>query len=177
METPKPGTLKNVIFSNIVAAGAQQTCPIAGIPNHPIEHITLDNIRFTFAGGGKKEHIDVQVPELISEYPEAEMFGTLPAYGFYCRHVTDLKLQDISLAVSTPDLRHVLVCEDVNKLVVDSFDAEFSQGAAAPLRFQVVTKALIRGCMPSAAMETFIQVPKSQQDEIHLIGNVGNLLK
>jgi len=34
------------------------------------------------------------------------MFGELPAYGFYCRHVKGLRFSGIRLQTDAPDLRH-----------------------------------------------------------------------
>ncbi|MBI3697107.1 MAG: hypothetical protein HY238_20010, partial [Acidobacteria bacterium] len=51
--SPRPpvGKLRNVLISNVQAAGAGRVgCAIAGLPDHPIEHVTLDNIRLTFEG-------------------------------------------------------------------------------------------------------------------------------
>lgn len=116
MEIPTPGYLKDVIISNITARGATQACPITGIPDHPIENITLDNITISYKGGGSFDGKIENVPEEISEYPESDMFGSLPAYGFYCRHVRNLKLQDIILTVESPDKRYALVFDDLEKL-------------------------------------------------------------
>ena len=51
------------------------------------------------------------------------MFGVLPAYGFYCRHVRGLKFHNIRLDTTKPDLRHALVCDDVKDLIIDGLDA------------------------------------------------------
>jgi len=41
------------------------------------------------------------------------MFRDLPAYGFYCRHVRGLTLDDIELNVERPDARPAVVLDDV----------------------------------------------------------------
>ena len=46
-------------------------------------------------------------------YPEATMFGKLPAHGLYCRHVRGLTLTDVRLLTDKPDERHALVLDDV----------------------------------------------------------------
>ena len=33
------------------------------------------------------------------------MFGTLPAYGLYCRHATGIKLREVEFRTLTPDAR------------------------------------------------------------------------
>ena len=42
MDKPIPGTLKNVVLSDIVANGAEEPCTLAGIPNHPIEGVIVN---------------------------------------------------------------------------------------------------------------------------------------
>ena len=171
MDIPVPGKLQNVIICNIVATGAQQACPIVGIPNHYLKNITLDNIQITYIGGGTLEQTNIQVPEYESKYPEATMFGTLPAYGFYCRHVKGLKLQDISLTLQSPDYRHALICDDVSRVTIDSFDAHQSKGAETVIRFQDVKQAMICRCIPSEEMSDFIKVTDGATNEIKFVGN------
>jgi hypothetical protein len=42
------------------------------------------------------------------------MFGWLPAWGFYVRHVDGLELRDIDLTCLTADARSPLIMSDVN---------------------------------------------------------------
>ncbi len=171
METPVPGTLKNVIISNIVATGAELPCPIVGIPDQSIEQVVLDNIRITYTGGGTLEHTTVEVPEHESKYPEATMFGTLPSYGFYSRHVDGLTLRNISLSLQSPDYRHALIADNVSRLHIDSFGAQQSPGGEPVMRFHGVTQAMIRGCMPAAGTDQFLKVADNRWKEIKLSGN------
>lgn len=48
------------------------------------------------------------------------MFGRLPAYGFFCRHVKNLYLSRVELALASPDSRPALVCDDVADLELDA---------------------------------------------------------
>ncbi len=171
MDTPAAGTLRNVIISNIVATGAKQACPIAGIPDHAIQNVTLDNIQIAFAGGGTVEQTDVSVPEDESKYPEATIFGVLSSYGLYCRHVDGLRLRNIHVTVQTPDYRHALVCDDVSRLAIDSFEADRSPGAEATLRFRGVRKALIGNCLLPEPISSFLKVVDDGMKEIRLTGN------
>jgi hypothetical protein len=171
MDKPIPGSLRNVFISNIVATGASQPCPIAGIPGHCLENITLDNIQITCTGGGTTEQTNIQVPEHESKYPDATMFGILPSYGLYCRHVEGLKLRDINLTLQSPDYRPALICDDVSRVVIDSFDAHKSKGAESVIRFQKVKKALICNCAPSEEMSDFIKVTDGGMNEVTFVGN------
>jgi len=171
MDKPIAGTLRNIVISNIVATGASQPCPIVGIPDHSIKNVTLDNIQITCTGGGTAEQTSIHVPEHESKYPEATMFGTLPAYGLYCRHVEGLKLRGINLTLQSPDYRHALVCDDVSRVIIDSFDAPQSKSAESVIRFQRVKNALICNCMSSEEISDFITVTDGGMNEVRFVGN------
>jgi hypothetical protein len=168
---PTPGTLRNVVINNIVATGASLACPVAGIPGHVVHDVTLDNIQITFAGGGTLEQASVQVPECEDKYPQASMFGVLPAYGVYCRHVEGLRLRDIRLSLQASDHRPALVCDDVARVLIDSWEADRSEDAAATIRFRGVRKALIGNCLLPESTSSFIQVMDGAASEITFQGN------
>jgi hypothetical protein len=108
MARPGMGSLRNVSISDVQAAGADRTgCAIAGLPGHPIENVTLSNIRLGFVGGGKPEEARRRAPERAESYPSHSMFGTLPAYGFYCRHVQNLVFHNVAVSSAEPDLSSV----------------------------------------------------------------------
>lgn len=117
MEKPGVGRLRNVLISNVQAAGANKVgCSITGLPGRPVENITLHNIRIEFAGGGTREDASRQVPENPDKYPEYAMFGVLPAYGFYCRHVRNITFDQAETSLASPDQRPALVTDDVDGL-------------------------------------------------------------
>lgn len=122
---PAVGSLRNVVISNITAAGVDAFgCAIAGLPNHPLENITLQNIRITYAGGGDEGLVDLVPPELEDRYPEYRMFGKLPAYGFYCRHGQNIRFDNVYLDYEQPEYRPAIVCDDVDGLRLEGVDAK-----------------------------------------------------
>jgi len=132
---PPVGTLENVSLSNIVATNVSPTgCSMTGLPGHPVRNVSLTDIRLTFEGGSEAAHPVEKVPERPTAYPESTMFGILPAYGFYCRHVQNVTLRNVTLRTNRPDLRHALVFDDALHICVDGLDAQYSPGAAAPVR-------------------------------------------
>jgi polygalacturonase len=130
---PKVGTIRGIALSNIVATNAGQIgCSITGIPEHRVhrvEDVTLSNITIRADGGGQREWADALIEERAERYPESTMFGTLPAYGFYCRHVKGLRFCNVRLRAAAADLRHAMVFDDAENLTLDAFDAEFWPGA------------------------------------------------
>ena len=172
MARPAIGRFRNVTISNIEAARAGPTgCAISGSPGAKIENVTLSNLRLSFEGGGTKADAGRVVPEKPDAYPEFSMFGKLPAYGLYCRHVQGLTMSNVQLHSAKPDQRHVLVCEDVGDAFVDALNADFSQGSAAMLRFNDVQDAFIRGCRPQLQTGTFLRLQGEESERIVMVGN------
>jgi hypothetical protein len=150
MAAPGIGSMKNITINNIEATGANPTgCAIAGLPEPRIENVTLSNIRLSFAGGGTAEQASRTIAEEAQKYPEYAMFGKLPAYGLYCRHVDGLRLTNIQLQLAGADKRHAVVFDDVRNATLDGLDAAWSSGAVSSLRLTDVHDVWIRGCRPA----------------------------
>ena len=116
---PTPGTLSNVVFSNIVATGGTLASSITGLPGHRVQGVTLSDIDITMAGGAA-EAGPADVPEVPGDYPHAPMFGPLPAYGLYVRHVDGLTLRNVRLRAAAPDARPAILVDDVTGLDADA---------------------------------------------------------
>ena len=114
-ETLTTGKLRRVIISNIVAYNAdpKYSSIISGIPGNDIEDVRFNNIRIYYQGGGTKEQAALSPPEKENDYPEPVMFGEMPAYGFYVRHVKGLTMTDIEVSYMKNDLRPPFVLDDV----------------------------------------------------------------
>lgn len=113
--TPPIGSIRNVVLSNIVArASSPVGCSITGIPEAKVNDITLSNCRFICTGGIKEDLSNKKVEELKELYPESTMFGTLPAYGLYVRHVDNINVHGVSFTLESPDKRPAIICDDVN---------------------------------------------------------------
>jgi hypothetical protein len=172
MDKPGLGAMRNITISNIEATGADPTgCAISGLPQAKIEGVTLSNIRLSFAGGGKVEEASRTIPEEAEKYPEYAMFGRLPAYGLYCRHVQGLKVSNVQLQLAGDDKRHAIIFDDVKGAAVDGLDAPFFTGAAALVRLTDARDISIRNCMAPAGTDTFVSVQGPQTAGVTLMGN------
>ena len=111
---PGVGSLEGIQIRNIVARNAGSTaCSITGIPGHPAKDISISNLTLQFRGGVEAGAVKDPVPELESDYPEATMFGTLPASVFYLRHLKNIHISGVEVAFGKPDGRVHLLAEDV----------------------------------------------------------------
>ena len=172
MAPPPIGTLQDVVINNIVATGMGKTgCSITGLPGHAVENVSLSNISLTFEGGGARKLAEKKVQEYPARYPESSMFGDLPAYGLYCRHVKGLRLSNVQLKTTDADPRHAMVFDDVENLAVDGFDASFWPGGAAMLSLMQVRDAFIRGCQPRAKEGVFLKLAGEKSRNVVLAAN------
>ncbi|WP_184543193.1 glycoside hydrolase family 28 protein [Mucilaginibacter sp. FT3.2] len=98
---------------------------IAGLPGHPVKNVTLQNIKIVYHGDASKTvaHVSLDslasIPENPHDYPEFSMFGELPAWGFYARHVVGVTFKNVTLSCPGTDFRAACVFHDVDGLTVD----------------------------------------------------------
>ena len=111
------GGLRRIIISNVIVYNAdpKYSSIISGIPGHPIEDVTLSTIRIYSLGGGTKEQAALEPSEKEDSYPEPTMFGELPAYGFFIRHVKGLRMNDVQVSYLKDDARPPFVLYDVKR--------------------------------------------------------------
>lgn len=115
-EAPQPpiGSISNINISGITAyASSPIGCSITGIFKGKIKGISLSNCRFACPGGISENMDNVITKELEELYPESTMFGLLPSYGLYVRHVNDINLDNIVFELKQEDSRPAIVCDDV----------------------------------------------------------------
>lgn len=97
---------------------------ITGNPGHCIENVTLENIEINYPGRGIEAYAHMplyrihEIPELITSYPEFSMFGELPAWGLYVRHVEGLTMRNVKVCIKEDDYRTAMVFDDVTKLSI-----------------------------------------------------------
>jgi len=126
------GELSQVLIENVRAKNAGPTgCSISGIPGLPARNISLRNISLQFRGGVKQDEVKELPPELVELYPEATMFGELPASVFFLRHLETIHISDVKVKFRSPDARDHLVAVDVKDLSHNGFKI----GKGVSLRF------------------------------------------
>ncbi len=110
-----PGAVRRILINNVVASNVapDHGILIAGLPGHPVEDVVLSNIQIHYAGGGTAEQAKREVPELEKSYPDPDLFGTMPAWGIFARHVKNLSVRGAELRVVNPDARPAVVLDDV----------------------------------------------------------------
>src|SRR6266496_1010790 len=109
------GSLKRVLISNVVSSGAlPELCSIvSGVPGHRIEDIKISDVYLHQLGGGTSAMADLNPLGKENDYPEPSMFGTLPACGFFLRHVRNIEMSNVEIATEQPDARPAFWLHDV----------------------------------------------------------------
>lgn len=130
---PPVGTIRRISIDNLVASDADWMYGsiVSGVPGHPIEDLRMSNIRIEQAGGGDKELGESVPQEAEAKYPEPSMFGSMPSYGFFFRHVAGLELSHVKVDYARPDARPAFVLADVQDAYFDHINAERGTGGAA----------------------------------------------
>jgi polygalacturonase len=127
------GALRRVNLSDFVIYNADPRFAsiISGIPGHDIEDVRLNNIRIYYQGGGTKEQAALKPEEMEEAYPEPRMFGEMPAYGFFIRHVDGIQLNGVQVSYLKEDLRPPVVLDGVKGASFDRLRAK--HGAGVPV--------------------------------------------
>ena len=122
---PGMGAMHDVMISNVQATGVGTTGgSITGQPGHPMQNVTLSNIRISHRGGGTLEDARREVPMRPEDYPEFSMFGRLPSYGLFVRHVEGLHLYNVHLDFAKSDLRPAVVLKNASEVELGHVSAE-----------------------------------------------------
>ncbi|MGM9478268.1 glycoside hydrolase family 28 protein [Pedobacter sp. GSP4] len=121
---PLEGPLPKTAPHNLLPAA------ITGIPGYPVENVLLEDIQITYGGGAseKTAHIPIDKLDSVTEneagYPEFSMFGELPSWGFYVRHVSGISFKNIRLNYRASDFRPAIIFDDVNTINIDGLRVE-----------------------------------------------------
>lgn len=113
---PKPGPLRDVVISNVVATGARRTSVIAGLPGAPVEGVMLSDVRIAIGETMDGPAEPSVVPEKPAAYPDPTMFGPLPASGLYVRHADAVTLRGVEIRPHPADSRAAMLADDVRNL-------------------------------------------------------------
>jgi hypothetical protein len=170
-ETPMTAWLRSVMISNVEAFGAIITSSITGIPEHPLEDITLRNIRIQTDEPGQAAWAHNVVPENEHGYPEGTLMGRFPSFGLYCRHVNGLSLSDVDVVSNKNDPRPMIHCDDVNALALRNITGTPPAEGAETILLRNVADAGISGNYPTRKNNIFTRVQGERSSEISFFGN------
>ena len=84
-------------------------CSITGLAGHPVRNVWLSDISIHQQGGVKASDLQAINDTISNEkekaYPEATMWGNLPAKGFYLKHTRNIHFENVTIQTSESDAR------------------------------------------------------------------------
>ena len=115
------GRIKGIHLDNVqIRHAGSMGCSITGLPGYPVEDVWLSNITLHHQGGVTADELvhihDSIKDEKEKDYPEATMWGNLPAKGFFVRHARNVHFSNVVVATELPDVRPDIVRVDAEPL-------------------------------------------------------------
>lgn len=167
------GKLGNVLISDIHISNAKNiACSITGLPDNPVENIVLNNIVFKHEGGGTLADFNNEIPEKEKDYPEATMFGTLPAYGFFIRHAKNITLKSIQIETLAEDLRPAFLLDDVSGGQFSDIQLLNSGKSVAGFAMKDCEHILVKNSLYNSNSDSFVKIIGGKLNGISILNNV-----
>jgi len=116
-QTLETGSVKGITVRNVTATGAERAIMLAGLTNHPVREIHLENVDVTFktdSSSNKEPLPNEVVEENPTGYPSSDIFGRLNAWGLFVRHARDISLHNVSLQHADSSAAPMAYFEDVD---------------------------------------------------------------
>ncbi len=111
----KVGYIRRLLINNLTSSGATILPSIlSGIPGYPLEDIQISDVYLHQAGGAAAEMAALNPPENEAKYPDPEMFGDIPATGFFLRHIRNLQMSNVEIATEAADPRPAFALRQVD---------------------------------------------------------------
>jgi polygalacturonase len=107
------GQIKGIVMCDIVSLHSVSRLGgggvLCGIPGHAIEDVKIHDVYLEHAGGGTKQMALLNPPELEHDnpWPDPDMFGDIPASGFFLRHINNIEFTNVEIAFERSDARPV----------------------------------------------------------------------
>ena len=143
---PKVGAIKNVSISDVTAINQYPREPdvirpslIAGLPNNPVENISLTHVRIVNRGGGEKAEPEGPNGEKLRRREAA-----LAAGGMFITNGKSISLQDVELKFESADARPALIAQEIAGLTLENLKLQ-RFGDAPAMRLEQVENLIVRG--------------------------------
>ncbi len=130
------GKIRGVIISDVVSYNSASRLGgggiISGIPGHAIEDIKIHDVYVEHRGGGTKQMAALSPTEATGDdpYPDPDMFGDIPASGFFLRHLNNVEFTNVEIAFKQPEARPVFWMDHVDG--ADFFHVKTPKVLSAP---------------------------------------------
>ncbi|QSR20077.1 exo-poly-alpha-D-galacturonosidase [Novosphingobium sp. KA1] len=113
------GGVRQVLLSEIDARGIDPRFPaaFAGLASRPIESLVMRDVHLVYGEAGtvpgSAPQAEENIAELAAAYPEPSMFGVLPAWALWARHVERLTVDKFHAETFLHEARRPIWLENV----------------------------------------------------------------
>lgn len=163
--------LRGVSIENIHSSEALLASSITGLPGTEVEDVTISNVRVGNVLPSRPEWIARTIPELASKYPEARMFGMLPASGLYARHVRGLRLDDLVFSAPPGEGRPTVLFDQVKQARISALETTAVAGSMPVVQLTDTADVWISGSAAPVNAAAFVGVDGAGSSNILLSGN------
>jgi polygalacturonase len=119
---PRIGSIDTVSFSDISIGTTSHDwgSPISGsvidARTYPLTHLVFENVKTTVRGG--MASVPADPPEYAGQYPDPNLWGDLPSFAFFLRHVDGVVFSNSPARAANGESRRWLEQRDVSNLVI-----------------------------------------------------------
>ncbi|MCR5289229.1 MAG: right-handed parallel beta-helix repeat-containing protein [Treponema sp.] len=110
------GTIENVHIEKITAENMEIPCILTGYNDGQytgrIKNITVKDFTAHYLDNQEILDIKENLFENITDYPESNGFGDMPAYGFFVRHAQNVQLDNIHVTPRSCNTRKEIIIQD-----------------------------------------------------------------
>ena len=115
-EKEQGGSIQNVRIENIEAQNMEIPCLLTGFDDGNyigrISDISVKNFSGRYLDNQEILDIKEKLFESITDYPESNGFGDMPAYGFFVRHARNVTLENVHITPRSCNTRKEIVFQD-----------------------------------------------------------------
>jgi len=137
----KVGAIQNILISNLAVTdqrprvdGIVRPSLIAGLPESPIENLSLEHVQIVGKGGGTKTE---------EKGPRRE--AALAAAGLFIQNARNVQIRDVALSYERADSRPSLIAHGVSGLNMEDVKLERFPGSAL-IRLEKIDKLQVARC-------------------------------
>jgi polygalacturonase len=110
---PPPGTLRRIVYDQISGEdNGSRGSYFMGLPQRHIQDVVLRDVTLAVAATDKPVPSQESIAEMPDTYPDAHMImDAVPAYGLWARHIDELTLLRVRIAVRGHDPRPMVLAD------------------------------------------------------------------
>ncbi len=124
-ETLPASIARNIRISDVKVTNcdSRYALLIVGLPDNPVENVTLKNISIQYRGGLTLDDVKQQKnsnPFFFGRrggYPEPSAHGIQPAWGLSMQHARNITFKNVTMTLMQPDEREKMYLKDVENFV------------------------------------------------------------